>query len=194
MKKLCPYLVCAAALLLFAAVSLQRQQQLAAQLIRFHVVANSDRDTDQTKKLEVRDALLPEIEKLTAGCTSREEAAAILAANAKALGTAAAETAGEAVTLCLSPEHYETRHYGSFSLPAGEYLSFQVRIGKAEGKNWWCVAFPSVCTAATAEEMEAVAVSGGLGGTQLRMMTSDEPDIEVRYLLLEWIAWLRARF
>ena len=194
MKKVCTYLVLLAFISALAASSVLRQQRLASRLIRLHILANSDSAADQQTKLAVRDALLPEIESLTAACASREEAEAVLAEHAAALGRTAARTAGERVTVCLSPERYPTRRYGAFSLPAGEYLSLRVGIGEEAGKNWWCTAFPSVCTAATAAEFESVAVSGGLSGSDLRMMAEEEPDIKVRYLVLELISRLRMRF
>lgn len=187
MKKICTYTLLLTLCWLFTAGCLLRQQHLADQMIRLHVVANSDSGEDQAKKLEVRDALLPQIEALTAACGTRSEAAAALAAHVETLGRTASRAAGMDVTVSLSPEWYGTRHYDNFSLPAGNYLSLQIRLGEAEGKNWWCVAFPSVCTAATAEEFEAVAVSGGLSGSDLRMMHADEPDVKVRYFLLELI-------
>ena len=192
MKKICTYLAVFTALWLFAAGCILRQEHLAARMIRLHIVANSDSSADQAEKLRVRDALLPEIDALTADCTSRAEAAEVLASNAARLGAAAAELTGERVTVRLAPEWYGTRRYDSFSLPAGRYLSLQIGIGSAAGHNWWCVAFPSVCTAATAEEFETVAVSGGFGGSDLRMMAAEEPDVEVRYFVLELVERIHA--
>ena len=128
---------------------------------------------------------------MTADCETRGEAAAVLAEHAGELGRTASEVSGKDVTVSLGQEWYGTRDYDGFSLPAGEYLSLRIGIGKAAGHNWWCVAFPSVCTAATAEELETTAVSAGFDDGDLRMMESDSPDVEVRYFLLELISRLR---
>ena len=40
---------------------------------------------------------------------------------------------------------FETMVYEDFTLPSGEYESLIINLGKSEGKNWWCVVFPSVC-------------------------------------------------
>lgn len=194
MKRLCTYALVFTMIWLLAAGSILRQRHLADNLIRLHVLANSDAPEDQAEKLAVRDALLPQIEALTAACTSRNDAAKVIAAHAASLGETAAAVSGMPVTVGLGGEWYETRHYDGFSLPAGDYLSLQIRIGEAAGKNWWCIAFPSVCTAATAAEFETVAVSGGLSGSDLRMMTAEEPDIEVRYFVLELFGRLRTLF
>ena len=119
MKKVCTYICLLTVLWLLAAGTVLEQQRLAARVIRLHILANSDSAEDQTEKLRVRDALLGEIEALTADCTSREEAAAKLAGAAEELGERAAAMTGRPVTVSLSPERYGTRHYGSFSLPAG---------------------------------------------------------------------------
>jgi len=193
MKKCCIFAVIFTACWLILTGTVLQQEKLASKLIRIHVVANSDKAEDQAIKLQVRDAVLGEVALLTEHCQTRGEAAAALAEHAQTLGEKAAQTAGMTATVALSPEVYETRHYDSVSLPAGEYLSLQIRLGEAEGKNWWCVAFPMVCMTATAEELEAVAVSAGMDGGDIRLMTDDSPDITVRFALLEWIAGLRER-
>ena len=179
--------------LLLAGMAMQ-QQALSSKLIRIHVLAASDSAEDQAIKLQVRDAVLRQLSLLTADCADRKEAAAVLIGCAEQLGKTAANTADQRVTLQLSPESYGTRRYENFSLPAGEYLSLQIRIGAGEGRNWWCVAFPMVCMAATAEEFEAAATSAGLDGAQIRLMTGEETDIKVRFIVLEWLEALKTRF
>ncbi|MEA4965021.1 MAG: stage II sporulation protein R [Oscillospiraceae bacterium] len=192
MKKVCICFISITAVwLLFAGVLLE-QESLSAELIRIHVLANSDSAEDQAVKLEVRDAVLSRVTALTKTCGTREEAAQALAGNAEELADVASAVAGKDVTVSLSPEWYETRKYETFSLPAGKYLSLRVQIGEAGGHNWWCVAFPAVCTAATTEEFETVAVSGGLSDSDIRLMTEDDPDVTVRFFLLELFSKLRA--
>ena len=191
MKKVCTYTVILTACWLLLAGTILRQEKLASRLIRIHILANSDSEADQAEKLRVRDAVLGQVSSLTADCETRGEAAAVLAEHAGELGRTASEVSGKDVTVSLGQEWYGTRDYDGFSLPAGEYLSLRIGIGKAAGHNWWCVAFPSVCTAATAEELETTAVSDGFDDGDLRMMESDSPDVEVRYFLLELISRLR---
>ena len=128
---------------------------------------------------------------MTADCRNRKEAAAVLIDHAGDIAETASGTARRRASVSLTPEWYETRHYNGFSLPAGTYLSLQIKLGEAAGKNWWCVAFPAVCMAATADEMETAAVSAGFGQEDLRMMISEEPDVEIRYWILEALAELR---
>ena len=194
MKKYCTYLLLFTLLWLFLVGTVLRQRELSAAVIRIHVLANSDSEEDQTIKLQVRDAVLSHVAEVTAGCADRSSAAAAMIDHAEELGGIAASVAGKPVSITLAPETYETRRYEGFALPAGEYLSLQIRIGEAAGKNWWCVAFPMVCMTAGAEELEAVAAAGGMDSDEIRLMTGDEMDVEVRFIVLEWLQSLKMRF
>ena len=64
--------------LLWGVWSLQRQQALAQEVVRLHVIAASDSDADQALKLQVRDAVLAQATDWLAGTTDRDEAEDIL--------------------------------------------------------------------------------------------------------------------
>ena len=130
--------------LLWGMWSLQRQQALADEVIRLHVIAASDSTADQQLKLQVRDAVLEEASCWIDSAHSQAEAEECLRQHLPALQTAAAETVSAAgydytVEALLAPETYPTRDYGTFALPGGEYLSLRVIIGEGAGHNWWCV-------------------------------------------------------
>ena len=117
---------------------LLQQRALADRLIRFHVVAASDDPLDQARKLAVRDALLPEIDALTAGCPDAESAAAALEQGLPALQATAfsALGTGEPVRAALAEETFPRRDYDSFSLPAGTYRALRaVRASSAAGST-----------------------------------------------------------
>ncbi len=187
MKKISTYTVILTAIWVLLAAAVINQQNLAEHIIRIHILANSDSEADQAEKLEVRDAVLQVVSSRTAACSGRAEAAAVLRESAAEIGAIASAQCGKSVEVALSPEWYDTREYDAFSLPAGRYLSLQVKIGAAEGKNWWCVAFPAICTNAVSTDLTTVAVSGGMGEEDLHMMTDDTADVKVRYYLLEKI-------
>lgn len=159
--------------------------------LRLHVLANSDSEEDQRLKLKVRDAVseyavavfscfktkkeaedayrdaLPEIEHL---CRS------VVLENGYDYG----------VEVSLGEEYFDTRRYEDLVYPAGYYDSLIVRIGKAEGKNWWCVLFPPLCLTAAKKE-ETLAEAGFTPG-QIRILEGDaEPKYVVRFRILEWI-------
>ena len=187
------------ALGLLSCAYLQTQQRrLAGKLIRLHVVANSDTAADQAVKLQVRDAVLAAIAPLTDACATQEEAAAALrqalpgieqAAN-DALQQAGKATCPIAVRLCK--ERFPTRLYPTFSLPAGTYTSLRVELGDAAGRNWWCVVFPTLCTAAESEDLRTVATSAGLTRDEIALMTEENPRYQPEFKLLEWLTQLRA--
>ena len=188
-------LVFAAALVLLGAESLLMQQDLADKTLRLHVVANSDSPEDQAQKLRVRDEILREVSRLTAHCTTAEEAELVLSSHLSELSEKAEdflrqEGSAYSVEALLTVESFSTRHYDSFSLPAGTYPALRVNIGAAAGKNWWCVVFPSLCTAATGDAMEQAAQAGGYSDGEYRLITGGEKRYTLRFKALEWLTEL----
>ena len=130
---------------------------LAGQVLRLHVIANSDAQADQELKLQVRDGVLTQAGELLEGISSQEEAEAMLADHLEELARTGADIVGQAgydypVSASLEECWFPTRVYDTFSLPAGNYRALRVVIGAGEGQNWWCVVFPPLCMAATTEE------------------------------------------
>lgn len=177
---------------LYCTDALLSQRALAEKTVRLHVIANSDSAEDQAQKLRVRDAVLRKAQELTANCRNAKEARRILAAQAETLCQAAQavllkEESPYPVTVEVGEERFNTRYYETFTLPAGEYPSLCVRIGAAEGKNWWCVVFPSLCTAATGESLERCAAVGGMDSAETRFITEGEETYTLRFKTLEWL-------
>ena len=86
-------------------------------------------------------------------------------------------------------EHYPEKTYGDITLPAGNYASLKIELGKADGQNWWCVLFPQVCVG-TAKPSEALA-DVGFTANQIRILTEQEDyEYVVKFKLLEVISSL----
>lgn len=133
-----------------------RQSSLSSGLVRLHVLAVSDDDTEQSIKFRVRDSVLEYISPLLENVDDPKEAQAVIASELEGIKAAALEVSeGRAVTVTLTEEYYPTRSYGEFSLPAGRYESLRVILGEGKGHNWWCVVFPPLCISA-AESGKAV--------------------------------------
>ena len=160
------------------------QAELAGGLVRLHVVANSDSQADQAEKLALRDRVLDLLSPLLADCRSREEAVDIILTHQREL-----EALG-AASVTLGREYYPTRDYGTFSLPAGEYLSLRVTLGAGAGHNWWCVIFPPLCTEALAQPTEDVFAP--LDKDAAGLITQDGPGYVLRFRLAEWWGALAA--
>ena len=98
-------------------------------------------------------------------------------------GTWAQAAAGERpVRVALGPEHYPTRDYGTFALPAGVYTSLRVTLGAGAGHNWWCVIFPPLCAQAAGLSEQAVQA---LSDDDVRLVTESDGGYVVRFRLLE---------
>ena len=122
------------------------QARLAGQLVRLHVIAASDSAADQAEKLAVRDAVLRCLTPKLRRAESAAEARQIILCAEPLIRRAAAGATKQPVRTDFGTEHYPTRDYGAFALPAGDYLSLRSTIGAGEGKNWWCGVFPPLCT------------------------------------------------
>ena len=86
-------------------------------------------------------------------------------------------------------EYYPTRYYDNISLPAGEYLSLRIVIGEGEGKNFWCVLFPPLCTELAVEkEFSATDIPVGLTPDEYELITGATGEYRVRFKLLEMLA------
>ena len=138
-------------------------------VLRVHILANSDSTADQHLKLLVRDRVISVSEDMFAHCRTKEEAIACLRENLDTLSRAAAETVAEngydyPVNLSIKKAEFETREYENFTLPAGEYDALCISIGEAKGQNWWCIMFPAFCVGAaeaTLPEDQTRVIEGG---------------------------------
>lgn len=130
--------------------------EIKGSLLRLHVLANSDSDTDQALKLCVRDRLLHTADVLFADCATEEQALHAVAEHLEILQqTAEDEVRAQGfdypVQVSIGQAYFDTRVYEDFTLPAGEYDALRVVIGTGGGKNWWCVLFPPVCLPAATD-------------------------------------------
>lgn len=120
------------------------------QLIRFHVLANSDSEQDQAMKRAVRDAILKEVSPRLAVSQSLDESRQILKKvrpDMEDIGRSVVKAWGKDYAVHTEYGHFSfpTKSYGSLVLPAGDYEALRVVIGEGQGSNWWCVLFPPLC-------------------------------------------------
>ena len=172
------------------------QVRLASQVIRLHVLANSDSEEDQALKLAVRDRVLETTSALLAGETEPQAAAVLLNQHLDDIAqTAAQEISAQGhddrVEVRLEQTWFPTRQYQGISLPAGNYLALRVLIGAAEGHNWWCVIFPSLCVPATADGFADAAAAGGFTDAEINLMTRANGAYVVKFRSLELLQALK---
>lgn len=177
------------AVIVLSVLPVNGEEKIYSDLVRLHVIANSDSDEDQALKLKVRDAVLSEACALDMG-TDKESAQAALSANRERLCAAARRTVEAegytyGVSVELGSEKYPERTYEDFVLPAGTYTSLRVIIGEGDGHNWWCVLYPPLCTS-TAEEREETFIAAGFTDEQYKAITDGgKTKYKVKFKIVE---------
>ena len=185
-------LICFLAL---AVMPIHGEEGVYENVIRLHVIANSDSEEDQSLKLAVRDAILDLCVPRLSDCKSRDEAQSLVEELKDEIQTVAEETlrtlgCEDSVTVLIGEESYPEKQYESLCFPSGTYLSLRVCIGEAAGQNWWCVLFPPICMSAataTKEEAEDAFIAVGFTPEQYRIITdTDEVTYKLKFKFLEF--------
>ncbi|MGM9588775.1 MAG: stage II sporulation protein R [Faecousia sp.] len=174
------------------------RQRLRQELIRLHVVANSDSPQDQARKLQVRDAVINSIQKDLESIGDVETAKAYLQEKIPyiqqvATATLASLGCEDTVAVSLCREAFDTRFYETFSLPAGVYNALRIVIGEGRGENWWCVVFPGLCIPAASEGVENVAAVAGFPDALCQALTESD-GYELRFGILDAMGKLETFF
>ena len=125
-------------------------EDLRQNILRLHIVANSDTTADQELKIKIRDEILAETSDLFLNVTDLETAKKDVGNSLEEFEEIANKVIKQngfnyKAKAYLEESYFDTRVYDDFTLPAGYYPSLVIKLGKAEGKNWWCVVFPTVC-------------------------------------------------
>ena len=189
------------AIALLAGLWLDREQAaLAEQVVRLHVIANSDSDADQALKLQVRDRVLEAAAEACAGAGNAQEAVDLLRQALPELETAAEEAvtaAGADCPVSASLEDdvwFPTKTYDGFALPAGEYEALRVVIGSGQGQNWWCVAYPPLCLGAASETVDDAAQAGQFTSAQAKLVAGDSGPYVLKFKGMELLGKLEGWF
>lgn len=131
----------------------QTVEAISAKVLRFHVVAKSDSENDQRRKLLVRDAVGRWMNLKLSNAKNKAESEQIIEEHKeqiKALAEQVLAEDGEAesVQVRLADVEFPDKVYGDYEFPAGTYRALQIVIGEGEGHNWWCVLYPNLCFSA----------------------------------------------
>ncbi len=130
------------------------EEKIYDSVIRLHILANSNSETDQNLKLKVRDAIIAE----SSGLFENNQPDKLPLDQMDELGEKFASIANRVIKengfdytakAEWGKESYPTREYDGITFPSGEYYSLRINLGNAEGENWWCVLFPPLCTNAS---------------------------------------------
>lgn len=182
---LCVFVLC----VVFAGILFADKYTLQSEIVRLHIVGNSNSEYDQLTKLKIRDAVLEYLEGVSDLFADKESAMRILdmhIADIKevAEGILKDRKSDSSINVFLSREAFESREYETFSLPSGVYDTLRISIGEAKGDNWWCVAFPSLCAPKTADAFADNALSCGFSPELIDALT-DKKGNNVRFFFLD---------
>lgn len=130
--------------------SKQVTDSLADEVIRFHVVANSDTMEDQLLKQRVKDEVIEYMEPLVKNCKSIDDTRSVVKSRLPKIKQIAEVVIGNykkdyPVYVALDKANFPTKTYGDVVFPAGEYEACRIVIGEGKGENWWCVMYPPLC-------------------------------------------------
>jgi len=143
-------------------------------VFRFHVIANSDSEEDQELKMKVKEAVVAYMRETLSGAENAAEAKAWAIRHKEELVRVSeevlrAEGCSDKVTAEVVRCEFPDKTYGDITFPAGWYDALRIKIGKAQGHNWWCVLYPNLCF------MDSVhAIVPKEGKEELRSMLTDE--------------------
>lgn len=125
-------------------------ENLAGQVLRFHVLADSDSLRDQQIKMQVKEEVVTWLHENRPEDADRKEMEAFIREHLTEIKKLARETvrregSADAVTVELARDEFPEKTYGTLTFPEGEYEALRIRIGSGEGHNWWCCLYPGLC-------------------------------------------------
>ena len=115
--------------------------RIAPEILRFHVLANSNSSSDQQIKTDLKSFLLETMQSCPA--SSKEELSSYInehteAFEEKANAYLSQKGVGYRAHIRVTQAYFPTKAYGT-------YDTVQVTLGEGRGRNWWCVLYPRLC-------------------------------------------------
>lgn len=162
-------------------------RSISDEVLRIHILADSDSDYDQSLKLKVRDEILEYTDGLYSDVTSKEHAVNITKEHIDEIVTTAENTlrkngCNKEVKAEVLDMNFNTRYYENITMPSGNYTALRITIGSGEGKNWWCVMYPSLCLYSA---LDSKTLEDELSSEQYEVIT-DAPKYQFKFRFLEY--------
>lgn len=167
---------------------------ISKNVFRLHVIANSNSEEDQDLKYKVRDELIKYMKSISSNISTKDEALTLVNNNLDTFQAIASNVIIEngfdyPVKIEVGNFDFPTKTYGDISLPAGFYDALKVEIGEAQGKNWWCVMFPSLCFVDVSNgivpEESKENLQSNLDYEDYNLISSDEAEYKIKFKLVE---------
>jgi stage II sporulation protein R len=171
-------------------------EHITDNVLRLHILANSDTDEDQALKLKVRDAILEKTSDIFENSEDKAEAVAAAKDAIPEIRRIAESVITEQgydypVAVEVTTMEFDTRVYGGITMPAGEYEAIRVTIGEAKGQNWWCVMFPPLCIPAVAAD-ETVDVFGEVLSESEKDILENPTKYEARFFIVDLLNGMKS--
>lgn len=171
------------------------QRDIAENVIRFHVRANSNTEQDQALKDYVRTAVLARFEDYLHVSNDLETTRAILTKNLDNMRQYAEEVIHKAgfdytVSADMALVFFPTMLYGNIAFPPGKYEAVQLVIGDGVGDNWWCLMFPPLCYVdMTSTDAGRAKLAENVSNDSFMLLThqdTGDTGLRVRFRVVEW--------
>ncbi len=168
---------------------------IADSVFRLHIVANSDSEEDQNLKLIVRDNVLNYMKKIASDVSTKEEAINVINDHLDDFHDIAVDTIKDSgydydVKLTVGEFNFPTKEYGDISLPAGMYDALKIEIGSAEGHNWWCVMFPTLCfvdvSSGSLDDDSKEILESSLTEEEFALVSEDNFGVNLKFKIVEF--------
>lgn len=180
---------------IFSSISYSKSisTELQNNLFRLHIIANSDSEEDQALKLYIRDNLVKYLEQYT--FKNKEEMISFLNNNKSEIEQqikSYIEEKGFSYTFSIEigRSFFPKKEYGNIIVPSGLYDGIKIKIGKAEGKNWWCILFPPMClidssTCEITESSETI-LENSLNDETFSILFSETPEYNFKFKIVDF--------
>jgi len=159
-------------------------------LLRLHIVANSNTLEDQRIKRDIRDEIIKKTSKLFVSLNNPFHAKAVVKENLSYIKGIVEDKLAEynkdyKVSLKLGKFQFPTRSYGDTTLEAGEYEALKILLGKGRGENWWCVLFPPLCFVDSMDKLSESDLKKL--ATNNDYLASEDMDVEFKFKFIEFL-------
>ena len=165
-------------------------------VFRLHIIANSNSNEDQNLKYLVRDNIIKYMETLCINCKSKNDTIKVVSNHLEDFTDIANKTLqdnGFSYTANVSLGNFEfpTKNYGDISFPSGYYDALKIQLGNANGQNWWCVLYPSLCfvdvTSGIVPDESKNNLQNNLNEEEYKIISDkNDTDINIKFKLIEF--------
>lgn len=151
---------------------------ISKNVIRLHIIANSNSQNDTEIKFMVRDKILDNLKSSINTSSTKED----IINSLPQIEKIANEFLKQENIKYGAGVYYENtdiprKEYNGISLPEGKYNAIRVVLGTGGGENWWCVAYPPLCfsenTCGEISQSGNELLKNSMNGTSYKIITSD---------------------